>query len=297
MNVRRYQKWAKSGLAIMLAGAMMVGTAASGGGMTAQAAETESSDTVSTQKAVTSDAASLLFTEKHITSDLTLPTIGASGTTISWKSSNPSVLSNEGKVTRPKKGAADEEVTLEGTVKIGDYAKTRKFSFVVLAESEMGPTKEFALDQVELLDDYYLTAQNSDIEFLKKFDNDRLLSRFRETAGLDTKGIAPYGGWEDGWLGGHSVGHYLTAIAQAVKATGNADLKEKSKQLIEGLAECQNKLGTGFIFGAKIETEGYVEKQFDILEGKTTGKTWVPWYNMHKMLTGLVDTYKYTGNT
>ena len=41
MNVRRYQKWAKSGLAIMLAGAMMVGTAASGGGMTAQAAETE----------------------------------------------------------------------------------------------------------------------------------------------------------------------------------------------------------------------------------------------------------------
>ena len=154
MNVRRYQKWAKSGLAIMLAGAMMVGTAASSGGMTAQAAETESSDTVSTQKAVTSDAASLLFTEKHITSDLTLPTIGASGTTISWKSSNPSVLSNEGKVTRPKKGAADEEVTLEGTVKIGDYAKTRKFSFVVLAESEMGPTKEFALDQVELLDAY-----------------------------------------------------------------------------------------------------------------------------------------------
>ena len=296
MNVRRYQKWAKSGLAIMLAGAMMVGTAASGGGMTAQAAETESSDTVSTQKAVTSDAASLLFTEKHITSDLTLPTIGASGTTISWKSSNPSVLSNEGKVTRPKKGAADEEVTLKGTVKMGDYAKARKFAFVVLAESEMGPTKEFALDQVELLDDYYLTAQNSDIEFLKKFDNDRLLSRFRETAGLDTKKIAPYGGWEDGWLGGHSVGHYLTAIAQAVKATGNADLKEKSKQLIKGLAECQNKLGTGFIFGAKIETEGYVEKQFDILERKTTRKTWVPWYNMHKMLTGLVDTYKYTGN-
>ena len=37
MNVRRYQKLAKSGLAIMLAGAMMVGTAVSGGGMTAQA--------------------------------------------------------------------------------------------------------------------------------------------------------------------------------------------------------------------------------------------------------------------
>ncbi len=85
------------------------------------------------------------------------------------KSSNPSVLSNEGKGYKTeKKGAADEEVTLKGTVKMGDYAKARKFAFVVLAESEMGPTKEFALDQVELLDDYYLTAQNSDIEFFEE---------------------------------------------------------------------------------------------------------------------------------
>jgi len=33
-----------------------------------------------------------------------------------------------------------------------------------------------------------------------------------------------------------------------------------------------------------------------ILEGKKKGETWVPWYNMHKVLAGLVDTYKYTGN-
>lgn len=296
MNVRRYQKWAKSGLAIMMAGAMMVGTATSGGATVLRAAETENTEEVSAQKSVTSDAASLLFTQKHIVSDLTLPTKGELGSTITWKSSNEAVLSKEGKVTRPKKGEADAEVTLEGIVKMGDYVKTRKFSFVVLAETEMGPTEQFELDEVEVLDDYYLSAQKSDIAFLKKFDNDRLLSRFRETAGVDTKEAKPYGGWEDSLLGGHCVGHYLTAVAQAIKSTNDSELKEKLDAIIAGLAECQDKLGTGFVFGAKIEDATNVEKQFDVLEGKATGNIWVPWYNMHKMLAGLVDTYKYTGN-
>lgn len=296
MNVRRYQKWAKSGLAIMMAGAMMVGTATSGGATVLRAAETENTEEVSAQKSVISDAASLLFTQKHIVSDLTLPTKGELGSTITWKSSNEAVLSKEGKVTRPKKGEADAEVTLEGIVKMGDYVKTRKFSFVVLAETEMGPTEQFELDEVEVLDDYYLSAQKSDIAFLKKFDNDRLLSRFRETAGVDTKEAKPYGGWEDSLLGGHCVGHYLTAVAQAIKSTNDSELKEKLDAIIAGLAECQDKLGTGFVFGAKIEDATNVEKQFDVLEGKATGNIWVPWYNMHKMLAGLVDTYKYTGN-
>lgn len=296
MNVRRYQKWAKSGLAIMMAGAMMVGTATSGGATVLRAAETENTEEVSAQKSVTSDAASLLFTQKHIVSDLTLPTKGELGSTITWKSSNEAVLSKEGKVTRPKKGEADAEVTLEGIVKMGDYVKTRKFSFVVLAETEMGPTEQFELDEVEVLDDYYLSAQKSDIAFLKKFDNDRLLSRFRETAGVDTKEAKPYGGWEDSLLGGHCVGHYLTAVAQAIKSTNDSELKEKLDAIIAGLAECQDKLGTGFVFGAKIEDATNVEKQFDVLEGKAKGNIWVPWYNMHKMLAGLVDTYKYTGN-
>ena len=39
-----------------------------------------------------------------------------------------------------------------------------------------------------------------------------------------------------------------------------------------------------------------IRDRFDILEGKKKGETWVPWYNMHKVLAGLVDTYKYTGN-
>lgn len=169
-------------------------------------------------------------------------------------------------------------------------------SICVLSENEMGWAEPFELDEVQILDTYYLAAQKSDIAFLKKMDTARLLAGFRTTAGIDTKGVRPYGGWEDSLLGGHCVGHYLTAIAQAVKATGDEELKEKSQVLIEGLEECQRKLGTGFLFGAKVEDKEDVEKQFDILEGKKKGETWVPWYNMHKVLAGLIDTYKYTEN-
>ena len=169
-------------------------------------------------------------------------------------------------------------------------------SICVLTENEMGWTEPFELDKVQILENYYLSAQKSDIAFLKKMDTARLLAGFRTTAGIDTKGVRPYGGWEDSLLGGHCVGHYLTALAQAVKVTGDKELKEKSQTLIAGLEECQKKLGTGFLFGAKVEDKEDVEKQFDILEGKKKGETWVPWYNMHKVLAGLVDTYKYTGN-
>lgn len=169
-------------------------------------------------------------------------------------------------------------------------------SICVLTENEMGWAEPFELDEVQILDTYYLAAQKSDIAFLKKMDTARLLAGFRTTAGIDTNGVRSYGGWEDSLLGGHCVGHYLTALAQAVKVTGDKELKEKSQTLITGLEECQKKLGTGFLFGAKVEDKEDVEKQFDILEGKKKGETWVPWYNMHKVLAGLVDTYKYTKN-
>ena len=124
-------------------------------------------------------------------------------------------------------------------------------SICVLTENEMGWTEPFELDEVQILDTYYLAAQKSDIAFLKKWIRRVCRAGFRTTAGIDTKGVRPYGGWEDSLLGGHCVGHYLTAIAQAVKATGDEELKEKSQVLIEGLEECQRKLGTGFLFWGK----------------------------------------------
>jgi len=43
MNVKRYQKWFKSGLAIVMAGAMMIGTAVPNAATISQAADSAAS--------------------------------------------------------------------------------------------------------------------------------------------------------------------------------------------------------------------------------------------------------------
>lgn len=283
----------RRGIALLLGGALVLGCIPSYGPTVSSAAEAVSDED---RQAVAQDLNALKFTSSQITSDLELPTQGENGSSISWVSSKEDAIATNGKVTRPSAGSPDAEVALEATVSMGTLSEKKVFSFTVLAENSMADIKQFNLDDVVVTDAYYQAAQDSDIEFLKKFENDRLLSRFRETAGVDTKGEKPYGGWEDSNLGGHCVGHYLSACAQAIRATGDAELKEKLDAVISGLKECQDALGTGFLFGAKVNKPENVEYQFDVLEGKAKGDIWVPWYNMHKMLAGLVDTYKYTGN-
>ena len=56
-------------------------------------------------------------------------------------------------------------------------------SICVLTENEMGWTEPFELDKVQILDNYYLSAQKSDIAFLKKMDTARLLD-FERQQGL-----------------------------------------------------------------------------------------------------------------
>ena len=52
-------------------------------------------------------------------------------------------------------------------------------SICVLTENEMGWTEPFELDKVQILDNYYLSAQKSDIAFLKKMDHARILAGCR----------------------------------------------------------------------------------------------------------------------
>ena len=64
-------------------------------------------------------------------------------------------------------------------------------------------------------------AQRRNVRYLAALDPDRLLHSFRLTAGLPAK-AAPYGGWEAPGVEvrGHFVGHYLSALAMTVNATG-----------------------------------------------------------------------------
>lgn len=164
--------------------------------------------------------------------------------------------------------------------------------------------KAYNLNQVDVTDAYLINAADKDIEYLLSLDADRLLAGFRETAGVDMKGKKRYAGWENSLIAGHTLGHYLTAVAQAVATlpsedSRDAELADRLTYIIDSLKECQDALGTGFLFGATIYNKSNIELQFDNVEkNKTniTSEAWVPWYTMHKILAGVIDVYKYTGN-
>ncbi|MCR4598813.1 MAG: glycoside hydrolase family 127 protein [Acetatifactor sp.] len=164
-------------------------------------------------------------------------------------------------------------------------------------------SNEYKLYQVLMKDPYCVNAFEKDVAYLKDFDVDRLLAGFYENAGLTMKKMR-YPGWESMLIGGHTLGHYLTAASQAY---ANAQcskedqdvLFEKIKSLIDGLLECQaHSLGKpGFVFGATIQDINNVELQFDNVEHNKTHiitEAWVPWYTMHKLLDGIVNAYELT---
>lgn len=166
--------------------------------------------------------------------------------------------------------------------------------------------EDFSLADLTMTDAYTVNAFSKEIEYLLSLDTERLLCGFRENAKLDTKGAKRYAGWENTLIAGHSVGHYLTAVAQAYQnptltAAQRSALEGKIKALLDGMRVCQqnSKGKPGFLWAGQIKDANNVEVQFDLVEqGKTNiiTESWVPWYTMHKIVQGLVDVYNATGN-
>lgn len=166
--------------------------------------------------------------------------------------------------------------------------------------NEIKKFDSFPLGSIVPNDLYSRNAVKKEFEYLSAFDIDRVLAGFYKNAGIETS-FEPYGGWESLLIGGHAVGHYITALAQAsVYATApeneKAALKTKLNQIIDGLYKAQ--LPNGFLWGAQILDQKNPEIQFDNLEnGKTDmfKEAWVPWYTMHKILEGLIAAYEIAG--
>ena len=146
----------------------------------------------------------------------------------------------------------------------------------------------FALKDVKLLDGPFKHAQELDRAYLLSLDVDRLLHTFRLNAGL-LSSAQPLGGWEEpkGELRGHFVGHYLTACALMYASTGDERIKQKGDAVVRGLAECQAKIGTGYL-------SAYPEEFFDRVEKQQ--RVWAPYYTLHKIYAGLQDMYVYCDN-
>ena len=165
--------------------------------------------------------------------------------------------------------------------------------------------QDFPLSDVAMLDSYSTNAFSKELEYLLSFDTNRLLAGFRENAGMNTFGAKRYGGWENTNIAGHTVGHYLSAVAQAyqnpsITEKQRSELYGKITAIIDGMRECQknSKGKTGFVWAAAHPNGTGVEVQFDNVEaGKSNiiSEAWVPWYTMHKLIAGIVDVYNATG--
>jgi len=95
---------------------------------------TELAATSATQGVARDRAALTLGDTSGVTANLTLPAANAFGSTITYRSSDPSVLGNDGTVTRPAAGRPDATATLTATLKRGAAQETKDFTVKVLAQ-------------------------------------------------------------------------------------------------------------------------------------------------------------------
>jgi len=88
-------------------------------------------------------------TAVSVTRALTLPVVGANGSTIQWHSSNTSVVSNDGRtVNRPAVGAGDAPVTLTAVITSGSVSDVKVFTLTV--KQQLTEQQKVAADKAAL---------------------------------------------------------------------------------------------------------------------------------------------------
>jgi DUF1680 family protein len=171
------------------------------------------------------------------------------------------------------------------------------FAFALTPSSALGASsvdklQEFPLDQVTITDTYQQNLFSKDVTYLiTTLDSDRLLAGFKAVS-QGTNPTNLYGGWENSMIRGHTMGHWLSAVAHAYQQAMGSDttlagqIKTKLDDVMSKLKSYQ--LSSGFLFATPMS-------QFDDFDNGT-GSTWVPYYTLHKIFAGLLDVYKYEQN-
>ena len=163
---------------------------------------------------------------------------------------------------------------------VGGATNKDKISPVAVLQAE-----PFLLQDVRLLEGPFQHAMELDRAYLLSLDPDRLLYSFRLNAGLPST-AKPYGGWMTPGRTSCAefVGHYLSACAMMYATTGDERLKEKANRVVTGFAQCQEKLGTGYLHTKPDNFTSRGEAPLGL------------WYQIHKILAGLLDVYVYCDN-
>ena len=160
-----------------------------------------------------------------------------------------------------------------------------------LAAASVDKLQEFSLDQVQITDDYQKNLFAKDVTYLiTTLDSDRLLAGFKAMSQNATP-TNLYGGWEGTNIRGHTMGHWLSALAHAYQQALGSDptlagqIKTKLDDVISKLKSYQ--LSSGYL-------SAYNISEFDAFDNGTGG--WVPYYTLHKIFAGLLDVYELEQN-
>lgn len=242
----------------------------------------------------------------EVQNNIVLPSKGTSGSVITWESSDPDVISKDGKVTRPEIGEENKKVTLIATAAYaGGKEVTKEFEVTVLAKKEVKAEPDSIMGSVTLQDEWLVNAAEKENEYLLSLDSEKFLYEWYKLAGLEPKTDSGYDGWERSSgnnFRGHSFGHYMSATSQAYLSS-SGETKEKLKteisEAVNGLAACQSAYAA-----THPESAGYVspfpEEWLQRVDGVPLAGTKiqsgdnliVPYYNLHKMVAGLLDVAK-----
>ena len=163
------------------------------------------------------------------------------------------------------------------------------------------------LKDVRLLPSPFAKALEANHRYLLSLDPDRLLHNFRTGAGLPAKGAA-YGGWEADTIAGHTLGHYLSALALLYAQTGDEEARRRVDYIVAELAACQKARGNGYVAGllrkrkdgTLVDGEeifGEIAKGDIRSGGFDLNGAWSPLYNVHKTFAGLFDAQDHCGSS
>ncbi|HEX8498566.1 MAG TPA: beta-L-arabinofuranosidase domain-containing protein [Actinomycetales bacterium] len=152
------------------------------------------------------------------------------------------------------------------------------------------------LHAVRLTEGPLRDAQQRAVDYVLALDVDRLAAPYRREAGLPAVSDG-YGNWEGDGMGGHIGGHYLSACSLLVASTGDERVGRRLGRLLDELQQCHDARADGYLGGvpdgAALADElagGRIEADLFDLNGR-----WVPLYNLHKTLAGLVDAVVHAG--
>jgi uncharacterized protein len=195
---------------------------------------------------------------------------------------------------------SDRRRILKGTASVALLMAARP-----AASSAPQPTMGVPLSAVRLLPSPYLTAVTVNLTYLHQLEPDRLLHNFLSQAGLTPKG-AVYAGWESDTIGGHTLGHYLSALALMYAQTGDAECKRRVTYIVDELVRCQSQSADGFVAGFTRRRGDVVEPGRLVFDEVRRGDirtrsfdlngSWVPLYSWHKLMAGLLDADRHCGN-